>query len=104
MRFKIDQSNYGMLPRLGDFLINNKIDKVEIEITDDLEKLPYFSDIIPSIYQLLDYEMYFQVWLKNIPICVISPQAIDHILPSSDFKGEKDKQCKDCYWKTKVKD
>ena len=99
MKYRIDQLNYEKLPQLGNFLVENKIDKLEIEMTDNSEYLPYFSDIMPFLYQLLDYESYFQIWLKNIPFCAVNPEAVDHILPKNNSsKGEKLKECQSCFW------
>ena len=99
MKYKIDQFNYKTLPQLGGFLMENKIDKVEIGLTDNFDSLPCLSGVMPYLYQLLDYEIYFPIWLKNLPFCCISKEAIDHILPKDDnFKGEKNKKCAKCFW------
>ena len=99
MRFKLDQFNYKSLPQLARTLKENKIDKLEIELTEIIEDLPKLSEAVPFLYPLLDYEQFFEVWLKNVPFCVISPEAVDHILPKDkDSQGEKTKACQDCLW------
>jgi len=98
MKFEINQFNYKTLPQLADFLRRNKTKKIEIKLTDKVEDLPYLNDIIPFIYQILDQEMYFEVWLKNFPFCIIDSEAVDHILLDNDYKGEKTKECQNCFW------
>lgn len=99
MKYKIDQSNYKTLPRLGGFLMENKTDGVEIEMTDNLDYLPRLSDVMPYLYQLLDYEIYSPIWLKNFPFCSVSKEATDHLLPKENkLKGEKNKKCAKCFW------
>ncbi|MBU2037026.1 radical SAM protein [Patescibacteria group bacterium] len=79
--------------------MENKIDKVEIEMTDNLDHLPCLSDVMPHLYQLLDYEIYSSIWLKNFPFCCVSKEAIDHILPKDNkFEWEKNKKCRKCFW------
>jgi len=99
MRYEISQSNYKTLPRLAKLLKENKVKKIEIELTNQVEDLPKFSEITPFLYQILDYELFFGIWLKNIPYCVIDSEAVDHILPKDkDFQGEKTKKCRKCLW------
>jgi len=98
MRYKISQSNYKTLPQLAVFLRQNKAKKIEIELTDKNWDLPYLNNVVPFIYQILDQEMYFEVWLKNFPFCIFDPEAVDHILLDDNYKGEKTKKCKNCFW------
>jgi len=99
MKFKINQSNYKTLPQLAEVLRQNKVKKIEIEPTNQTEDLPKFSEIVPFLYQILDYEQYFQIWLKNIPFCTVDSESVDHILPKDkDFQGEKTKKCRKCLW------
>ena len=98
MKFEINQFNYKTLPQLAEFLRCNKAKKIEIELTDKIEDLPYFNDILPFIYQILDQEMHFEVWLKNLPFCIIDSEAVDHILLDDNYKGEKTKECENCFW------
>jgi len=99
MRYEISQSNYKTLPRLAKLLKENKVKKIEIELTNQVEDLPKFSEITPFLYQILDYELFFEIWLKNIPFCLIDSEAVDHILPKDkDFQGEKTKKCRKCLW------
>jgi len=98
MKFEINQFNYKTLPQLAEFLRRNKTKKIEIELTDKIDDLPYLNDIVPFIYQTLDQEMYFEVWLKNFPFCIIDPEAVDHILLDDNYKGEKTKECQNCFW------
>tara|TARA_Y100000031_G_scaffold60113_1_gene67916 strand:+ start:1 stop:1308 length:1308 start_codon:yes stop_codon:yes gene_type:complete len=96
MKFEIKQSNYQGLLSLANIAKQSKADKLEIEMTDDISKMPKFSEIVEYIYPVLDYEAYFEVWLKNFPYCVLTPEAVDHIL--SDDKKEKIKDCQACLW------
>jgi len=98
MKFEINQFNYKTLPKLAEFLRCNKVKKIEISLTDKVENLPYLNDMVPFVYQILDQEMYFEVWLKNFPFCVLDPEAVDHILLDASYKGEKTKECKNCFW------
>jgi len=98
MKFEINQFNYKTLPQLAEFLCLNKARKIEIKLTDKVEDLPYLNDVIPFMYQILDQEMYFEVWLKNFPFCVFNPEAVDHILVDKNYKGEKKIICKKCLW------
>ncbi len=98
MKFKIDKSNYNSLPGLVDVLKQNKTEKIEVELTKDIDNLPRFSEIMSSVYYLLDQEIFFQVWLKNFPFCVINSEAVDHILVDKNYKGEKKLVCKKCFW------
>ncbi|MFH1551870.1 MAG: radical SAM protein, partial [bacterium] len=98
MKFKINQFNYSDLPKLAETLKLEKIDRIEIGLIDNIEKIPKFSKIASFLYKVLDYESFFEVWLKNFPFCVISKEAIDHILPEDNFKGEKIKKCEKCLW------
>ena len=99
IKFKVNQSNYKTLSQLAEVLQQNKVKRIEIEPTNQIEDLPKFSEIVPFLYQILDYELFFEVWLKNIPFCVINSGAVDHILPKDkDSKGEKTKACQNCLW------
>jgi len=99
MKFKINQFNYQSLPRLAEVLRKNRVRGIEIELTDNIEELATFSEVVPFLYPLLDYEQFFEVWLKNIPFCVISSEAVDHILPKDrDSQGEKTRICQNCLW------
>jgi len=98
MKFKINKFNYNSLPGLVDILKQNKTEKIEIELTENIDNLPRFSNIISSLYHILDFEMYFQIWLKNFPFCIINPEAVDHILVDKNYKGKKTKACKNCFW------
>lgn len=66
-------------------------------INNSVKSLP-FSELMPFIYDILDQELYFEVWLKNFPYCVVSPNARDHILFDKSYKGEKLEKCKGCRW------
>jgi len=97
-KFKINQSNYETLPHLAKVLRQNKVKSIEIEPTNQIEDLPKFSEIVPFLYQILDYELFFEVWLKNIPYCVINSESVDHILSDDSYKREKTKECQNCLW------
>ncbi|MBU1177448.1 radical SAM protein [Patescibacteria group bacterium] len=101
MKFKIDKFNYNSLPGLIDVLKKNKTEKIEIELTENIDNLPRFSEIMFFVYNLLDQEIFFQVWLKNFPFCVLNSESIDHIFIDNKYKGEKDKVCKKCFWSNK---
>ena len=99
IKFKVNQSNYKALPQLAEILRENKVKRIEIEPTNNIERLPIFSEVIPFLYQILDYEQFFEVWLKNIPFCLINSESVDHILPKDkDSQGEKTKACQNCLW------
>ena len=98
IKFKLTQYNYQALPYLAEFLRQNKEKEVEIEPTHQLDDLPRFSEITPFLYSILDYEQFFGVWLKNIPFCVLSPEAVDHIIREDNFQGKKTKDCQNCFW------
>jgi len=98
MKFIFNQDNYRTLPQLAEVLRQNKVKSIEIEPTNQIEDLPKFSEAVPFLYPILDYEQYFQVWLKNIPFCAIDPEAVDHILLDNSYKGEKTKDCQSCLW------
>jgi radical SAM protein with 4Fe4S-binding SPASM domain len=99
MKFEIKQSNYKTLLQLGEVLRQNKVKKIEIRMTENIEDLPKFSEMASFLYKLLDYEQYFQVWLKNIPFCVLNQESVDHILSDKDYKGEKTGKCQSCFWR-----
>jgi radical SAM protein with 4Fe4S-binding SPASM domain len=97
MRFIFDQNNYKTLLQLAEVYRQNKVERIEIEPTNQSEDLPKFSEIIPLIYQVLDYELFFKVWLKNFPYCIINDFSRDHIIPmATKAKGKKLEKCQDC--------
>jgi len=96
MKFKIDQFNYQSLPRLAEVLYQNKAEKIELELTKQIKGLPFLPDIVPYLYQLMDYESYFQVEIRDFPFCLIELEALDHI--KSVNQGEKLKDCQKCRW------
>lgn len=97
MKFKVDQYNYSSLFQLAEAAKYNKGNKFEIELTPKLENLPQFSMMAPLLYRLLDYEIYFSIWLKNFPFCVLNFNSWDHLLSSTNgFAGEKKRQCRKC--------
>ncbi len=98
MRFKLDKYNFNSLLSIAEIARKNKVDKLEIELAQDAEDLPYLSEIISCIYPILDYEIYYQVWLKNFPFCLIEADASDHLLENINFKGEKTENCQRCVW------
>ena len=96
-KFTLDKLNYRSLFQLAETVKKTKVDKIEIKITENQDNLPCFSNIVSFIYQILDYEIYFEVWLKNFPHCVINEFCRDHLLPTSEnYRGEKNDQCKQC--------
>ena len=102
MKLKLNKYNYSSLPKLAKSLKDDRLDKLEIGLTDGIENLPRFSEVVPFLYQILDYELFFEVWLKNIPFCVINSETIDHILPKDkNSKGEKTRECQKCLWNSR---
>ena len=99
MKFKINQFNYQSLPRLAEVLRQNKTEKIELELTKQVEDLPFLPNIVPYLYQLMDYEPYFQVEIRDFPFCLIKLESIDYI--KSKQLGEKTKACQDCLWNNK---
>jgi len=95
MRYKIDKYNLSSISGLGEVARKNKTDKLEIEPAGNPDDSLCFSEVMELIYPLLDYEIYFPVWLVNFPFCAVAPDAVDHI-KSGDFKGEKSKDCRGC--------
>ncbi|MFH1671731.1 MAG: hypothetical protein ABH889_03115, partial [Candidatus Portnoybacteria bacterium] len=98
MRFKLDKYNFNSLLSTAEMARKNKVDKLEIELSQDLENLPHLINVIPLIYPVLDYEIYYQVWLKNFPFCLVDSSVSDHLLENIDFKGEKTEDCQHCLW------
>jgi len=96
MKFKIDQFNYQSLPRLAEVLRQNKAEKIELKLTKQVEDLPFLPDIVPYLYQLMDYEPYFQVEIRDFPFCLITLESLDHI--KSKQSGEKIEDCGKCRW------
>jgi len=98
MKFKFDQYNYNSLFQSAETAKHNKADEFEIEPTPKLESLPKFSRVMPFLYHLLDYEMYFGIWLKNVPFCVLADNSRDHIIFDRNYQGEKMPECKRCFY------
>lgn len=99
MRFKIDRDNYKSLSQLAELARKNKVEKIEIELTEYGDDLLPFFEIMPHLYPVLDQEAYFQIWLKDFPFCVVSKDAVDHILPrSKSSRGIKPNKCRACRW------
>lgn len=96
MRYKLSKSNYESLPQLAKILRQDKAKKIEIEMTDNPENMPKFSEVTPFLYQILDYELFFEIWLENFPYCVMNENSIDHIIQKKDSKAEKTIKCKNC--------
>ena len=97
MKFKFDEHNYSSLSQLAEVAKHNKVDEFEIEPTPKLERLPQFSRVMPFLYRLLDEEMYFGIWLRNFPFCILNFNSRDHLLPSiNGFGGEKKRRCRKC--------
>lgn len=93
----INQSNYKDLPLLFKSLQGIENNGVVVELTSRISEIPKFSDVVPFLYQLLDQEEFFGVWLKNVPFCTISKNAHDHIIRNKGkIKGEKKKECQAC--------
>ncbi|MFH1551538.1 MAG: radical SAM protein, partial [bacterium] len=101
MKFEINKFNYKNLPRLAEILRLEKTNRIEIRLSDNIKEIPRFLEIAPFLYKVLDYESFFEVWLKNFPFCVVLRGTIDHILPEDNFKGEKIKKCEKCLWNKK---
>jgi radical SAM protein with 4Fe4S-binding SPASM domain len=99
MKFKLDQYNYKSLSQLAEMGKKERVKKIEIELTESQDDLPYFSEIMPYLYSVLDQEMHFQVWLKGFPFCVVSKDAIDHILSrDKNSEGIRPNKCQTCRW------
>lgn len=96
MKIELNFKNYNSISYLIEIIRQNKLDKLEIEIKNKADDLPRFSDVIFSIYSVLDYEKFFSILLKNFPYCVINEASRDHIYFEGDYKGEKKNKCKDC--------
>lgn len=97
MNFVITKNNYDSLLRVALLAKQNKTKKIEISITGQANELPPFSNIMPLLYEILKFESYFEVWLKNFPFCVVTHMAISYILPEKN-RGEKTAKCKSCAW------
>ena len=95
MKFKIDKHNLDSISGLGEIARKNKAAQLEIEITDNPDDRPCFSEVLEFVYPLLDYEIYFPVWLVGFPFCAVAPDAVDHIR-KGDSKGKKTKDCRKC--------
>ncbi|MBU1137219.1 hypothetical protein KKD72_02540, partial [Patescibacteria group bacterium] len=72
MRFKLDKHNFNFLLSTVELAKTSGAESFEIELAADLENLFPLSEIVPYIYPVLDYEIYFPVWLKNFPFCAVS--------------------------------
>lgn len=56
-----------------------------------------FSALRPVVYEVLDLESdRREVWLKNLPYCLLNNYSRDHIIFDKDYNGEKNKECKRC--------
>lgn len=55
-----------------------------------------FFAIMPVAYNLLDYELYFGIWLMNFPYCAVNEFSRDHIVVDNKSNGEKIASCKSC--------
>ena len=95
MKFKVNKFNYKLLPRSIKALMKFRSGKVEIELFKNKKNLPYFIDMSSFLYKILDYEINFEILLKDFPYCVLNENSRDHIL-TTGFKGEKIEKCKDC--------
>jgi len=96
MKFKLDKFNYKSLPQLAETLRRSKAKRLEIEMTSKKEDFVCFSEVASYLYWVLDYELYFGVWLINFPFCIVNKNCYDHIINSSSYKGEKTEPCKLC--------
>ncbi len=79
------------------FRIKNNNGELELAINDRFSVVPKITNIAPLIYQFLDREADFGVWLRNFPFCAINESSRDHILPKEKaYHGEKIDRCKAC--------
>ena len=101
MRFKLNKDNINSLLSAAELAKRNKVKKFEIELDTNLKNLFSLSEMISFIYPVLDYEIYYQVWLKNFPFCLIDPDASDHLLENINYQGEKTKECQGCFWSSR---
>jgi len=101
VKYKLNKFNYKRLPELAKTLKQGKVDKIEIELTEKSSDLPYLFELTSFIYQILDYEFYFGIWLINFPYCILNKNCRDHIVPREKYSGGKTEKCKECrYYKT----
>ena len=77
-------------------IIANRISNIDIYQANETERLLKFSEIMPLLYKLLDYESYTGIWLINFPYCVVYEQNRDHILVEEKYRGEKNSRCRNC--------
>lgn len=96
MKYQIQSQNLA-LPSLLRLMQQTGDKRLDICFGPEAEKLPRLSTAIESIYQALDYEAFFEVWLEGFPYCAVNAGARDHILPAQAKRlGEKNKCCLDC--------
>ena len=100
-KFVLNELNYKSLLTLVKTIKKSGVDKLEIEVTKNQDNLPHFFKIIPFIYEILDYEKFFEIWLKDFPYCVINEFSRDHILPvNTNNSIEKIDTCSKCKFYT----
>ena len=98
INLQINQHNYKNIFRLSEEWRKRRIEVLEIASTGLPSKLVQFRKAAPFLYKLLDFEAYFEIWLKNTPFCILADDTRDHILNDENFKGEKLPKCKKCFY------
>jgi len=96
MKFKIDKYNLNSLLPVAEIAKQNKTERIELELTQQVEDLPFLPDIVPYLYQLMNYESYFRVEIRDFPFCLIELESLDHV--KKEQPGEKVKDCQKCRW------
>ena len=96
MKIIITKNNYINLKKEIFRLMRLKKHQIELVMTDKKESMPSFREISFHIHEIISYENYIQIKIKDIPYCLLSD--IDDRMIFNESKEGKTKlqQCKGC--------
>ncbi len=95
MKLILNNFNINSLNKILKSITRKSQKRVDLEI-NDLGGLPFFKDIMPAIYDFLDLEPFFGIWLKDFPYCAVEENCRDHVRNSEKKMGEKTEKCQLC--------
>jgi radical SAM protein with 4Fe4S-binding SPASM domain len=93
MKITINSKNFRKPLESIKELSKHEFEKLEICI--DSKNEPPWEEVIPKIYEALEYESRIPIWLSGIPFCFINECAHDHVLAIKN-DNKPSKECKDC--------
>ena len=96
MKIKLNSKNYSSILYLAEIAKQGRLENLEIEINNKADNLPAFFNIMKFVYSVLNYEIFFNILLRNFPYCVVGESSRDHIYFEKKYKGEKSQNCKKC--------